>query len=82
MAKSKDLKVLKTAISIKLYIPVKDIPETHKPQITFEGKVLSMREMSYVEFELRRALRHFKLSQGKDLTSDNLNKGEDSDGTE
>ena len=79
MAKSKDPKVLKTAISIKIYEPIKELPETHRPQVTFEGKMLSMKEMSYVEASMRRALRHYKLSQGKALISDNLNEGEDSD---
>ena len=66
----KDEKVLKAEINIKIYEPINNDPETHRPQIIFTGNVLSMKALSGVEFALRKALRRHKIEESKRLQSE------------
>jgi hypothetical protein len=75
---------IKTEIHIVIYEPVNDIPETHKPQISFEGDVLRMKELDQVNFIMRKELRRYKMTTGKELLEseterDEQTKGEISD---
>jgi hypothetical protein len=56
-----------TKIEVILYKPISELPITHQPLIKFEGKVLSMREVSIIEFNMRKALRRFKNEEANRL---------------
>lgn len=63
----KKARSLKTKIKIFIYEPIPEDLETHKPQVKFSGKILSMKELEAVSFRMRRELRHFKIQEGARL---------------
>ena len=66
MAKKSSFNLL-SEVNIKIYEPVDSEPLTHKPVITFSGNTLSMKQVSMIEFYMRKELRRYKLTQGANL---------------
>jgi hypothetical protein len=66
MAKKSEFELL-SEVRVKIYKPIDSEPLTHKPVITFSGDILSMKQVSMIEFYMRKELRKYKLNQGANL---------------
>jgi len=60
-------KEIVSEVHITIYKPINELPETHKPQFEFSGEVLSMKMVGTIEFQMRKALRHYKTQLGAKL---------------
>lgn len=64
MEEGQELKV-RTKIEVIIYEPINEIPETHTPQFNFSGQVISMKTLESISFNMRKALRKFKLDKAR-----------------
>lgn len=50
-----------TKITINLYKPDNDLVITHKPEVIYEGELISMKMCDTIHFHLRKTLRRYKI---------------------
>jgi hypothetical protein len=66
MPRYKEKKRVKHKVVVTVYHPEDTLPETHRPEITFEGEMMTMKTTEMIFHHMRRALRMEKLKPIKE----------------